>query len=64
MSSLKRGDLVRLIRHIPLPQFLDEDVGKVGLVLHEPKGGWTIVLIEGVAQVQPVKNLEPLNAQD
>jgi len=61
---MKKGDLVRLVRRFPLPQFLDEDVGKVGLVLHEPKGGWTIVLVEGVAQLQSVKNLESLNAQD
>jgi len=43
---------------------LDEDIGKVGLVMYEPKGGWTIVLVEGKFQGHAVQNLEVLNAQD
>jgi len=61
---MKKGDLVRLVKRVPLPQFLDEDDGKVGLVLHDPKGGWTIVLVEGKFQGHSVQNLEVLNAQD
>jgi|688.fasta_scaffold13182_5 hypothetical protein len=61
---MKKGDLVRLVNNFQLPHFLNEDIGKVGLVTNDPKGGWTIVLVEGVFQVQPVKNLEPINAQD
>ena len=61
---MKKGDLVRIVKRVPLPMLLDEDIGKVGLVMYEPKGGWTIVLVEGKFQGHAVQNLEVLNAQD
>jgi len=61
---VKKGDLVRIIKCIPLPMLLDEDIGKVGVVTHEPKGGWTIILVEGRFQAHAIQNLETLNAQD
>jgi hypothetical protein len=60
---MKKGDLVRLVRRVPLPQFLDEDIGKVGLVTHELKGEWTIVLIDEKFQLHAIKNLEALDEE-
>lgn len=60
---MKKGDLVRLVRRVPIPRFPDEDLGKVGLVTHELKGDWTIVLIDDKFQLHASKNLEVLDEE-
>lgn len=68
---MKKGDLVRLVKRVPLPRFLDEDVGKVGIITEDGKsavvGGirnWVVVLIDGQFRLEAIQNLELIVAQD
>lgn len=67
--SLKKGDLVRILKKIPLPQFRDEDVGKIGVVTEAGEGAWNftgekreqhwvVVLVDGDFRLETVWNLE------
>lgn len=67
---MKRGDLVRIVKRIPLPSFVDEDVGKFGIITSstleygEKKSDWLVVLVDGKFQLHAKKNLEMVDAQD
>lgn len=67
---MKKGDLVRIVKRVPLPRFLDEDIGKIGVVTNETldygakKSDWAVVLVDGQFQLHAKRNLEPVNAQD
>jgi len=66
---MKKGDLVRLVKRIPLPQFVDEDIGKCAIVTHESKEfgskrDWVVILLDGQFRLEAVHNLERLDAQD
>ena len=67
---MKKGDLVRVVKRIPLPTFVDEDIGKFGIVTSETldhgekKSDWAVVLVDGQFQLHAKRNLELVNAQD
>ena len=70
VSSPKKGDLVRLVKRVPLPQYRDEDIGKIGVVTESGRVGtevakrWVVVLLDGQFRLEAVQNLELVNAQD
>jgi hypothetical protein len=67
---MKKGDLVRIVKKVPLPQFIDEDIGKCGIVTHEPsefssrRNDWVVILLDGQFRLEAKQNLEVLNAPD
>jgi len=67
---MKKGDLVRVVKRIPLPQFLDEDIGKFGIIMSSTlehgskKSDWAVVLVDGKFQLHAKRNLELIDAQD
>lgn len=67
---MNKGDLVRIVKRIPLPSFVDEDIGKFGIITSSSlthgakKGDWVVVLVEGQFQLHAKKNLEVVDAQD
>ena len=66
---MKKGELVRIVKRVPLPRFLDEDIGKIGIVTSDldygsKKSDWAVVLVDGQFQLHAKRNLEPVNAQD
>ena len=66
---MKKGDLVRIVKRIPLPTFVDEDVGKFGIVTSstldhgEKKNDWAVVLVDGQFQLHAKRNLEAVNEE-
>lgn len=68
-SSVKKGDLVRIVKRIPLPTFIDEDIGKFGIITSSSlahgakKADWAIVLLEGKFQLHAMQNLEVMNEE-
>lgn len=68
---MKKGDLVRVVKNVPLPRFLDSQEGMVGVVMddgHEVAGmqrnEWVVVLLDGQFQLCAKRNLEVIDAQD
>ena len=68
-SSVKKGDLVRIVKRIQLPAFIDEDIGKFGIITSSSlahgakKADWVIVLLEGKFQLHAMQNLEVMNEE-
>ena len=68
-SSMKKGDLVRIVKRIPLPRFVDEDIGKIGIITSsildhgEKKNDWAVVLVDGQFQLHAKRNLEVVNEE-
>jgi hypothetical protein len=66
---MNKGDLVRIVKRIPLPSFVDEDVGKFGIITSSSiapgakKGDWAVVLVEGKFQLHAKKNLEAVDGE-
>lgn len=69
-SHVRKGDLVRIVKRIPLPAFVDEDIGKIGVITSstldhgEKKNDWAVVLVDGQFQLHAKRNLELIDAQD
>lgn len=68
---MKKGDLVRIVKNVPLPRFIDAHIGMVGIVIndgHEVAGmqrnEWVVVMLDGQFQLCAKRNLEMVNAQD
>ena len=67
---MKKGDLVRVVKRIPLPKFIDEDIGKFGIVTSSgdtvgmKRSDWVVVLLDGKFQLHAMGNLELVDAQD
>jgi hypothetical protein len=66
---MKRGDLVRLVKRVAMPQFTDEDVGKCAIVTHQPsefsskRNDWVVILLEGQFRLEAIQNLEVLDEE-
>lgn len=67
---MKKGDLVRVVKNVPLPRFIDAHIGMVGIVIndgHEVAGmqrnEWVVVLVDGQFQLHAKRNLEVVNEE-
>jgi len=66
---MKKGDLVRLSKRIPLPRYRDEDIGKIGVVMECGRVGrrvpvdWVTILLDGQFRLEAAQNLEVLDEE-
>lgn len=66
---MNKGDLVRIVKRVPLPSFVDEDIGKFGIIFAASiapgakNGDWLVVLVEGKFQLHAKKNLEAVDGE-
>ncbi len=67
---MKKGDLVRVVKNVPLPRFIDAHIGMVGVVMndgHEVAGmqrnEWVVVMLDGQFQLCAKRNLEVVNEE-
>lgn len=68
---MKKGDLVRVVKNVPLPQFIDTNVGMVGVVINGgdevagmQRNEWVVVMLDGQFELCAKRNLEMVNAED
>ena len=68
---MKKGDLVRVVKNVPLPQFRDSHVGMVGVVINAgdevagmQRNEWVVIMLDGQFELCAKRNLEMVNAQD
>jgi len=66
---MKKGDLVKIVKRVPLPQFIDEDIGKCAIVTHESsefssrRNDWVVILLDGQFRLEAIQNLEILSEE-